>query len=386
MPFARPSLTELRNLAVQDVTTSGVPGLTGLLRLAVLRVLSWCMAGLAYSVYGYADWISRMGVPFTAQDEFLYAWAALIGIYPKPATAASGMAQFTANTLPGGATPVLPMGSALTRQDGTPYVTTADGTADGSGNITVPMTATVLGAYTNCDPGTPISIAQPVTGINSGGVTAGQTIGGADQETDDALRTRMLAKYREPPQGGAESDYIEWALEVPGVTRAWCLPLGYGPGTVIVYPMFDDVEAAHGGFPQGTDGVATAEWRGPAATGDQLLVADYIYPLRPVTALNYVIAPTPFAINVTLQALTPDSAELEAAILAALNDMFLAIGEVAGTIYPSQIYQAILAVPGIEYFTMSAPSAPLTAPAGALPIMGQLTVIEPTEGDAAAGL
>src|SRR5271169_5932356 len=153
MPFARPTLTALRSQSVEDITTSGVPGLTGLLRNAVLRVLAWCMAGLAYSVYGYADWIARMGVPFTAEDEFLYAWAGLVRIYPKSATAASGQAQFTGAIQ----TPplVLPSGSALTRQDGTPYVTTADGIVDTSGNLVVPMTATVTGAFTDCDPGTP---------------------------------------------------------------------------------------------------------------------------------------------------------------------------------------------------------------------------------------
>ena len=93
------------------------------------------------------------------------------------------------------------------------------------------MTATVAGAFTNCDPGTPISLAQPIAGINSGGLTVGFATGGADDETVDELRNRMLAKYRAPPQGGAASDYVLWALEVPGVTRAWCLPLGTGAGT-----------------------------------------------------------------------------------------------------------------------------------------------------------
>src|SRR5690349_6988912 len=85
MPFARPTLTALRNQSLQDITTSGVPGLDGLLRNAVLRVLAWVMAGLAYSEYGYLDWIARQSVPFTAADEFLEAWAALIGVYRKDA-------------------------------------------------------------------------------------------------------------------------------------------------------------------------------------------------------------------------------------------------------------------------------------------------------------
>jgi uncharacterized phage protein gp47/JayE len=371
MPFARPSLTGLRNLAVQDITTSGVPGLTGLLRNAVLRVLAWCMAGLAYSVYGYADWIARMGVPFTAADEFLFAWAALIGVYPKPATAASGSAQFTGTIQ----TPalVLPAGTALTRQDGTPYVTTADGTVDPTGNLIVPMTATATGAYTNCDPGTPISIAQPVTGINSGGVTVGGTTGGADDETNDALRTRMLARYAAPPQGGASTDYIEWALEVSGCTRAWCLGNGMGPGTVIVYVMFDGNDT--NGFPQGTDGVSQYETRpvSEVSSGDQGLVADHIYPLQPVTALVYVCAPAPYPIDVTLIGLEPNTVEMQQAISAALTDMLLVVGEPGGIVYPSQLYDAILSTPGIVEFTMTVPTLPVQMPPGALPTLGTLS-------------
>lgn len=374
MPFARPPLTTLRNQAVQDITTSGVPGLTGLLRNAVLRVLAWAMAGLAYSVYGYADWIARMGVPFTAEDEFLYAWAALVGVYPKPAASASGEAQFSGN--PGR---LIPAGTALRRQDGTAYVTTADGTIDATRSVVVPMTATDAGAFTDCEPGTPIGITAPITGINSGGLTYGNTTGGADAEAPDALRTRMLLRYRAPPQGGSGSDYVEWALEVPGVTRAWCDPLGMGVGTVTVYPMLDDVQAAGGGFPLGTDGVSQLEARaGPIATGDQGAVADYLYPRQPVTALVYVVAPLPTPINVTLLALEPDSADIRAAIVAAITDMLIVEGEPGGEVYPSEIYDAILAVPGIEHFTMTAPALPVALATSHLPVMGTLTVVAGT--------
>jgi|SRR5580693_1553981 uncharacterized phage protein gp47/JayE len=370
MPFARPTLTGLRNQAIQDITTSGVPGLTGLLRNAVLRVLAWCMAGLAYSVYGYADWIARMGVPFTAEDEFLFAWAALVGIYPKEATAAHGRAQFT-----GVPDTVLPAATPLTRVDGTPYVTTAEGRVDLAGFALVPIEATVLGAFTNAISDTPISIARPVTGINSGGAMIGPAVGGADQESNGALRNRMLARYRAPPHGGAAHDYIAWALEVPGVTRAWITPLGLGPGSVIVYPMLDDAQAEHGGFPQGIDGVAAEERRAgapPAATGDQLVIADHIWPVQPVTALIYVAAPRPYPIDVTLLALDPNTDEMQRAIRASLVDMFLVIGEVGGTVYPSSFYAAILGTPGVRQFTMSEPQLPITAPPGTLPIMGLL--------------
>jgi uncharacterized phage protein gp47/JayE len=367
MPFARPTLTGLRNQAVQDITTSGVPGLDGLLRNSVLRVLAWVMSGLAYSVYGYLDWIARQSVPFTSTDEFLYAWAALVGIYSKDSTPASGLAQFT-----GTAGLVLPSGAALTRQDGTPYTSTADATVDATGVLVVPLIAAVNGAATNCDAGVAMAIASPVAGINSGGVTISPLTGGADQESDTDLRTRMLFRYAQPPQGGAASDYIEWALEVPGVTRAWIQASG---GQVQVYPMLDVANAAHGGFPQGTDGCAAAESRGPTASGDQLTVAEHIWPVQPVTALVFVAAPVPLPVNVTIANLDPSTVEMEAEILASLQAAFLTIGEVAGTIYPSQLYAAISGTPGVNRFDMTIPAAPITAPAGALPTMGTLSVI-----------
>lgn len=369
MPFARPTLTALRNQAVQDITTSGVPGLDGLLRNAVLRVLAWVMSGLAYSVYGYLDWIAREAVPFTATDEFLEAWAALIGIYRKDSTPATGQAQFTGTT-----GLVVPLGSSLTRQDGTPYTTTGEATVDSFGDVLVPIISAVNGSATDCDAGTPIALDPPIAGINAGGVTVGPTTGGADQETDDSLRTRMLFKYAQPPQGGAASDYIEWATQVPGCSRAWVVPNGYGVGSLVVFPMFDDAQAAHGGFPQGTDGCAAEEVNGPTATGDQLDVAEYIWPLQPVPVLVYVAAPVPAPVDVTLTGLDPNTTDMRAAITAALGDMFLAVGEIGGTVYPSQLYDAISATPGVNHFTMTAPAAPITAAANALPVMGTLTV------------
>ena len=367
MPFARPPLTTLRNQAIEDITTSGVPGLDGLLRNAVLRVLAWVQAGLAYSIYGYLDWIARESVPFTATDEYLFAWAALIGVYQKDSTPATGSAQFT-----GTAGLVLPSGSPLTRQDGTPYTSTADATVDDTGVLVVPLVAAVNGAATNADVGVAMSIASPVPGINSGGVTSTPLTGGSDQETQDELRTRMLFKYASPPQGGAASDYIEWAREVPGCTRAWIQASG---GQVQVYPMFDVSNADFGGFPQGSDGCALEESRGPPASGDQLDVAAHIWPLQPVTALVFVTAPVPLPVNITIANLNPSTVEMEAAILASLQDAFLTIGEVAGTIYPSQLYAAISATPGVVVFDMTIPAAPVTAPAGALPVMGTLSVI-----------
>jgi uncharacterized phage protein gp47/JayE len=366
MPFARPNLTQLRDTAVQDIVTSGVPGLDGLLRNAVLRVLAWCIAGLTYSLYGFLDWISLQSVPWSATDEHLEAWAALIDVYRIDATAATGAAQFT-----GGPNIVVVAGTALRRQDGTPYVSTVEVTTDATGIVLVPFIAAVTGEFTNCDDGTPIALDPPPAGINSGGATVGPTLGGTDQETQSALRTRMLREYAAPPHGGSDADYVEWATRVPGCTRAWTIAEAQGPGTVMVFVMFDVVHASTGGLPIGTDGAASLEYRANTATGDQLAVADAIWPRQPVTALVYVSAPVALQVTVTIKDLSPNTAEERSAIVASLNDMFLQTAEVGGTIWPSDVYEAVLTTPGVRHFEVLAPSAPITALPGQLPIMGQ---------------
>ncbi|MBI4800443.1 MAG: baseplate J/gp47 family protein, partial [Desulfarculus sp.] len=80
--------------------------------------------------------------------------------------------------------------------------------------------------------------------------SAGLT-GGADQEADAALLARLLYRIQTPPQGGAGSDYIRWALEVPGVTRAYVYPRRLGAGSVGLTVLMDD--AAYGPIPSAED-------------------------------------------------------------------------------------------------------------------------------------
>ena len=61
-----------------------LPNADGFLRRAVLRVLAWVQAGLAYLHYGYLDWISLQSTPFTSTGEYLEGWAAMA---PTPVSA-----------------------------------------------------------------------------------------------------------------------------------------------------------------------------------------------------------------------------------------------------------------------------------------------------------
>jgi uncharacterized phage protein gp47/JayE len=367
MPFPRPTLTALRTRAMQDITASDLPDADGFLRRAFLRVVAWVQAGLAHQHYGYLDWIARQATPFTATDEYLDVWAALaptpvLRIAPQ---AAIGSAQFS-----GVATTPLPSGTLTQRSDGAQYQTTADATVIGS-TVTAPIVAVLAGSAGNIDLGSALTLAGAIGGINSAGTASTALTGGTDLETDAALRARMLESYAAPPAGGAGADYVTWALEVPGVTRAWCRPVSMGAGTVTVYFMMDVAEAAHNGFPQGSDGVATAETRDTAATGDQLAVANYIFGpgRRPVTALVYAVAPAADPIAFTLAGLSTITTGQRAAVTAAIAAALVAKGDPLGTtgVNQSDIDAAIGAVPGLPAFAVTTPSSwPLTPAVGSL--------------------
>lgn len=364
MPFARPTLTELRNQVAQDIAAN-LKGADALLRFNNVAILGIVQAGLAQLHYGFLDWIARMAVPFTAEAEYLEAWAGLKAVLRKPATAASGIATF-----PGTAGTQLPDQSSVVRSDGVAYLTNGAAVVGGGGTVAVTITALLGGAAGNAIAGTIVTLGQAIAGIQSGGSVTADLTGGADLETDDALRSRMLEVYQAPPQGGDQQDYVEWAKEVAGVTRAWCAPNGMGIGTVIVYAMLDLAEAAHNGFPQGSNGVAAGEPRDAAATGDQLAIANHIFLKQPVTALVYATAPVANPVAFTVKGIPVAS---RSGVLAALADVFLREGAPGGTVDLAHCWTAIAGVSGVDDFVIQAPLADIVSPTGNLPTVGTVT-------------
>ena len=373
MPYSRPTLSDLRTMVAQDIQAE-LPGTDPLLRHSSLGIMGRVLAGLVNLFYGFLDWIAKQAVPFTATDEYLEGWAALKGVFREAATQASGTIVFSGSV---GADPIA-AGATLTRSDGVGAIVTVGGTVGSGGTVTVTAEINadpsgLTGAFGNCPAGTQFTLGSAIAGISSIGTAASAFTGGADLEGNDSLRSRMLLAYQTTPQGGAQTDYVEWAREVPGVTRAWCTPNGMGPGTVVLRFMMDVSEAASGGFPQGTNGVAAGETRDVAATGDQLAVANYIFPKQPVTALVYAVAPVANVVNFDISGLTGASAALQAAIAAAITGVFEQYGEPGGTVDVSYIESAIAAIAGTAGFVITSPAVNIVSPTGELPVLGTVT-------------
>lgn len=370
MPYARPTLTQLIDRAQQDVQDGGLQGADPLLDPSVLLILSYAIAAISYEHYGYQDYIARMATPAGATGEYATLWGALVNVFRKDATAAVIAVAFT-----GVAETVLKAGTVLTTDGNLSFVTNADATVDDAGTLTVQATSQGTGAAYNLAAGSAIGISSPLNSVNGSGTVTSIVTSGTDQETEDTFKSRYLARYASTAQGGSATDYENWALDVPGVTRAWCGSPGLcGDATVPVYVMMDDANSANGGFPRGSNGTSSTEKRYTPATQDLLTVANVLQSEKPVTDIVVAMAPQPYPINITLTGLGGISTDMKSDIDAALADLFLRIGTPLGmTVQGSQIAGALNAIPDIPAFSVIAPVGSVSVPVGSLPIAAEPT-------------
>lgn len=346
MSFTRPALADL----IQRVRNDMLSRLTAddVLRRADAEVLTRVMAGVTHGLYGFVDWISRQILPDTSEAEILDRQANIWGVARKPAASATGTVTFVVQ-----AGAAIPSGTLVQSLDGVRYQTTADATI-ALPSATAPVEAVIPAAASNRDSGETLSLVSPVLGVQTS-VLAGALSGGADIETDDALRARLIARIQQPPQGGAAYDYEAWALSVEGVTRAWVYAGALGLGTVVVRFVRDDDASI---IPD---------------AGEVATVQAAIDALRPVTAQVTVVAPVAVPLDFTISGLDPATPTVRAAVEAELADLLLREAVPGGTLLLSHIRAAISAASGENDFTLTAPAANVTNTTGNMSTMGTVT-------------
>jgi uncharacterized phage protein gp47/JayE len=181
----------------------------------------------------WAQEVLRRGFAQTTFGEYLDMRADEHGLTRRPAAPAKGTVTFTGT--PG---TLIPAGTQVSTAstDTSPAVvfqTTVDATITAAGTVDVPVQAVEGGSQGNVPAGAIVFLAEPLPGVSS--VTnAAATSGGEDEESDESLLQRYLTKVRNPSAGGNKADYINWALEVPGVGGVSVVPVRDGPGTVSI--------------------------------------------------------------------------------------------------------------------------------------------------------
>lgn len=349
MAFTRPTLSELVDRTQNDFLSRLTDLKAPILRRAMVHVLARVVAGAAHMLHGHLEFLSRQVFPDQSDTDFLVRQAGIFGLSRKAATFATGDVTVTGTN-----GTLIPLGSILLRSDGARFETVEEATI-AAGTATVPVLSELAGADQACDAGVELDFESPIAGVDATAtVAAGGLAGAADEETDAALRTRLLDRLRSPPQGGAAADYVAWALEVAGVTRAWVYPLEDGAGTVTVRFVRDDDASI---IPD---------------AGEVGTVQAYIDERRPVTATVTVEAPVAVAIDYTIS-VTPDTAATRAAVEAELVDLLRRDAKPGGTIFRSQIDVAVGVAEGVTDFTVSVPAGDVVHAPGEIATHGSIS-------------
>ena len=347
MPFSRPSLSDLIT-RIRDGIFSRLS--FEQLRRSDAEVYGKELAGASHELHGHLQFIAQNVIYDTATSEYLDRWAGIWLTTPRIAVVSS-VGNITVVGING---ILVPAGSVLVSATGIEYSTNADATI-ALGVALVGVTALSTGADTNLVAGSLLSFSTPIENITSTAtVDANALSGGADQEDDVKLRARLLSRIQQPPHGGADYDYINWALEVAGVTRAWVYPQELGLVTVTVRFVRDaDVSII------------------PDA-GEVTAVYDYIEARRPVTANLTVVAPVAVPLNFSIAAI-PNTAAVKTAIETELRDLITRESQPGGTILLSHIREAISIAAGESNYTMTLPNADVTNTVGNMTTFGTIT-------------
>lgn len=330
---------------VRDDIAGHLPGADASVPNSNMRVLAEANSGLADAAYRYIERLS---------DELLVDKAVYwlerhgkIWIGPKQAaTFATGTVVVRGST--GIAIPALTefLAGGMTIQ------TTEDAAASPGGTV-IAARATVPGAAGNILAGATATFTAAIPGVEAAATIPADWTGGAETEDTESYRDRILQRIRKPPQGGAAHDYVAWAREVTGVTRAWASSEIVGAATVRF--VMDDLRP---------NGIPTSD--------DCDLVAAHIDPLRPVTVKRlFVLAPTPKAVNLTIANLETDSPATRTAISASLVRMLRRKAEPGKTISRSWIAEAVSAAVGEASHDLTASNVTMTA--GEIGVLGTVT-------------
>lgn len=305
-----------------------------------------------HGVLGYLDYLSRQILPTTADEEYLVGHGNMRDVPRKPAAKAKGSIQFTGSN---GST--IPITTILQRSDGEQF-STDDQVTISAGVATVNVTALLGGLSGNTLSGDKLSLVSSISGVDAEAtVQTGDIAGGSDIEEIEDWRMRILRRWRNPVLYGKTEDYVEWALEVPGVTRAWCFPKRSGPSTVGLTFVIDDGTVSSSIIP---NSAKVAE------------VQAYIESVQPADPAVSVYAPAAVLLAPTI-ALTPNTSSVQATVQSELEDLLLRQGAPSSTLFLSEINEAISVAPGETDHVLSIIVANQIYDDAQIPVMGAIT-------------
>lgn len=321
-----------------------------------LSVRLYAAAAEIESLYVYSDWVLRQCFPQTATGEQLDCHGALRGLSRKQSSQAVGTLRFSITEARADAVAIA-AGTVCSTTGLVRFVTTqAASIPAGSLSVDVSAQAETAGAAGNAAANTVTVMVSAPAGVSACTNPAAFS-GGTDTESDEAFRARVIASFVRLPNGANAAFYELRALANDGVASAQVIPRVNGIGTVGV------VIASHAGVP------------------DQALIAAVqadLDAVREIAVDVTVSAPTAAQVDVTAAIKPIDGvsfATAQAAVESAIRAYFT--GERLGKpVYCAAIGGLIYGTGLVENYSLSAPTADLSASPTQLPVLGTLAITE----------
>ncbi len=325
-----------------------------------LAVRFYAVAAQIYSLYVQAEWTRRQCFPQTAQGEDLDKHASLRGVTRRKATQAAGTVRFYVDEARE-TDMTVPAGTVCMTAGGVRFATDRDAFVP-AGELwcEAPVTAVQAGAAGNVGQGAIVYMALPPTGIvacaNPEALSDGQ-----DEESDEALRERVLATYQRLANGANNAFYRQTAMSFNGVAAVTVIPRSRGVGTVDVVP------AGQGGVP------------------DQALLdtlQDHFNRVREIACDVKVVPPTVAKVDVSVELWAKEDRifdEVALAVRDRLESWFN--GERLGQPMPrAQLISLIYSVDGVANCRLASPEADLPLNSVTLPVLGALNISDGSAG------
>jgi len=342
--FETPTLATVVERVAEDVD-SNLTGAASRQRHRETRALAVAEGGAAYLLHLIARDIANEGLPDLASAAGVLRWAAVLGLTRTAAVKASATdgIRFT-----GVDTTTVPSGTEVATAEAIELITTEGGDIGDSvsGQLDVDLEAVEAGVAGNVAVNVLCDLATPIVDVDSQATIIVALTGGADIETIEALRGRVLDRLQQPPQGGSNADYVAWTkIAVPTTRSVWVGSNEPEQGEVtirfIVEPSSGDPVDA---IPSSGQIDAVQDYIGGTSGED---FEDAAAPVPTIGARIDVRTLTAQEITFEIDALTPGGSTMEADVVLALKAMALSIGRGDGqTIELSQFYEAIASAPG----------------------------------------
>lgn len=303
-----------------------------------------------------AEFTAAQSFPQTAAGKYLDYHAQARGLTRGAAVRASGRIRLSVGSALG-YDMTIPAGTECMTAGETAFVTTAPATVTaGALYAEAAAQAAEAGPGGNVPAGSIVVMTAPPTGVVSCVNTAAFS-GGAGEESDDALRARVLSSYKTLPNGANAAYYESRALAAEGVAAVKVLPKKRGVGTV------DVIVASQAGMPS-SQLVSSVQ---AALDAEREICVDIAVSAPAANAVNVAAAVKPAAGH----AFADVAAAVESAVSALFSGALLGCG-----VLRARLGSVIYSVPGVENYVLTSPAADVGASPSALPVMGTVTITE----------